>query len=156
MVLLFLLDFLRQERIIELLGTYRTSQQHRHWAAVLPTACQPDDCGAEVNALAFEKRIGDRGVRFAVALFEEEGEITPISDNVFRLATGGFNYLVFSGAPEQMVERQGVKTRARLAVVVISEGLAKRAWLVDGSQLTVNGRDHVKETQPVTREISLE
>ena len=129
-------------------------KMRRHWAAVLPRDCQPDDCGAEVTGVAFEKLIEAEGSRFAVALFEGDGSIKETSRDVFRLSQGDERYVVVGGSQETVCDNDRIQSQGRLAVVRFVERRPVMAWVVDGTTLTVNGQDLLDVDRPVTREIA--
>ena len=60
----------------------------RHWMAVLPRDCQPEDCGKEVDVLRYAKPIGEDGVEFVVALIEGEGGLQSDGPGVYHIEQG--------------------------------------------------------------------
>lgn len=131
-------------------------KSHRHWAAVLPGDCQPDDCGAEVNALVLEKQITAQGARFAVALFEGQGTIREEPPGVFRLVQRNEQYVVLAGSGQTVHLGCPVAAEGRLAVIEFAGGKPTHAWIVNGRRLTVNGRDLLSTDQPLTRHFHLQ
>ena len=129
---------------------------HRHWAAVLPRDCQPDDCGAEVVGLTLEKPIEADGARFAVALFEGEGSIREEPRGVFRLGQGDEQYLVLTGSQEVASDGYRIRTEGRLALVRFAQRRPVRAWVVEGSKLVVNEQSLLAADRPVTKEIAVD
>ena len=127
---------------------------HRHWAAVLPRDCQPDDCGAEVTGITLEKPIGADGARFAVALFEGEGSIEEQSRGVFRLGQAAEPYAVLTGDQEVVFDDCRIRAEGRLAVVRFAQHKPARAWVVEGSKLVLNGQHLLTADHPVTTEIA--
>ena len=110
----------------------------RHWAAVLPRDCQPTDCGKSVNVLRLEKAIGTQGAHFCVALFERDGAIEALSQRAFRLDTAGREYVVLFTDGAKMVEAVGVRTDAECACVEFINGVARRVWIFNGTNVSVN------------------
>jgi len=129
---------------------------HRHWAAVLPRDCQPDDCGVEVTGLAFEKPIQADGATFAVALFEGEGNIREGPKGVFRLCQENEEYTVFTGHQETASDDCRIRAEVRLAVVRFVDRRPVRAWVVEGTKLSIGDRDLLATDCPVTKEIAVE
>jgi len=128
---------------------------HRHWAAVLPRDCQPNDCGTQVTGLALEKPIAADGARFAVALFEGKGAVTEKPKGVFRLRQKDQRYVVLIGRQEAVCDDCQITSEGRLAVVQFSDNRPVRAWVVEGSKLVVNGQNLLAVDCPVTREITV-
>ena len=126
----------------------------RHWAAVLPSQCQPGDCGAQVTGLTWEKQITGNETEFAVALFEHDGELQR-EDEGFRLTQADRAYLVLPRDARSVIETEEIRAEARLLVLEKRDDRAVRAWVCDGIRLTCNGRDLLKAETPVTREIDL-
>jgi hypothetical protein len=129
---------------------------HRHWAAVLPRDCQPDDCGAEVTGLAFEKPIEADGARFAMALFGGEGSIREESNGVFRLCGPDDQYLVLSGSQEAVHDEHGIQAEGRLTVLRFAERRPTRAWIVEGTELVIDRQTLFTGDQPATKEIAID
>lgn len=129
---------------------------HRHWAAVLPRDCQPDDCGAEVVGLVLEKPIRAGGASFAVALFEREGNIQEEPTGVFRLRHGDYEDLILSGSLETVHDDCRIRAEGRLAVVRFAGRRPVRAWVVEGAKLEINRRSLLTTDHPVTREIAVD
>lgn len=128
----------------------------RHWAAVLPRDCQPDDCGAEVTGLTLEKPIGADGARFAVALFEGEGSIREEPTGVFRLVQGDQQYLVLTGPQEAASDGYRIRAEGRLAVIRFVQRRPVRAMVVEASKLVVNDHSLLAADRPVTKEIAVD
>ena len=143
--------------------TYRLAPAHpdevtdtktrRHWAAVLPRDCQPDDCGAEVTGLSFGKPIGAAGVGFGVALFEGAGSVAEESEGVFRLVQGNREYLVLCGDREAVANKSRISAKGRLAVIEQIEARPGRVWVVEATKLTMNEREIFAEDQAMSKEI---
>jgi hypothetical protein len=129
-------------------------ETQRHWAAVLPRDCQPDDCGTEVTGLALEKPIKADGACFAVALFEGKGEISEEPEGVYRLSQGDRQYVVLVGRREAISDDCRITAEGRLAVVRFDRQRPVRAWVVEGRKLVVNGQNLVSADCPVTKEIT--
>jgi len=125
----------------------------RHWAAVLPRDCQPNDCGAEVTGFAFEKPTKTDSARFAVAVFEGEGDISKEPEGVFRLSQGDERYVVLAGRQEAVSNDRQILAEARLAVVRFDRRRPVRAWVVEGVKLVVNDESLFATDRPVTKEI---
>ena len=128
----------------------------RHWAAVLPRDCQPDDCGTEVTGLSFEKPITAEGARFTVALFEGSGSIREEPEGVFRLGQGDRQYVVLCGDREAILNDKRISAEGRLAVILFVAGRPVRAWVVEGRKPMISGRDLLTAGQPVTKEMAVE
>jgi hypothetical protein len=129
---------------------------HKHWAAVLPRDCQPDDCGAEVTGLSFEKPIEADGARFAVALFDGDGTIHEGPNGVFRLSGPDQQYLMLTGSQKAVHDDHRIQTKGRLAVVCFAQRRPTRAWVVQGTKLVLDEHDLLTGDQPVTKEIAVE
>ncbi len=127
----------------------------RHWAAVLPRDCQPDDCGAQVVGLALAKPIGADGATFAVGLFEGRGAVRRDAANVFRLTHGDRQYVVLTGPGETTFEGHRIEADGRLTVVQCDRRQPSRAWVVEGRRLKAVGRGLLAEDRPVTRELAI-
>jgi len=125
---------------------------HRHWAAVLPGDCQPADCGKLVDAIAFQKRLGEAGGTFAVALFQGDGEVSQLGPGRYRLTTGKETYAILASRDDKPLELDGVVAAARLAVVQYSGSRPARWWVVDGRRLTVRGQVLLDAEGPKTME----
>ncbi len=128
----------------------------RHWAAVLPRDCQPDDCGAEVVGLVLEKPIDADGVRFAVALFEGDGSVTEEPRGVFRLSGKDRQHVVLTGPQETVSGGYRIRTEGRLAVIRFAQRRPVRAWVVDATKLAVDEYHLLSADHPVTREIAVD
>jgi len=122
----------------------------QHWEAVLPRDCQPDDCGKPVNVLRYEKAIGAAGARFCVGLFEGQGEIEAVSESAFRLRSEDAEYLLLFGAGE--VDR--VSADAECACVEFEGGQARRAWVFEGTRLSVGGVSWLAADETQTIELA--
>ena len=125
----------------------------KHWMAVLPRDCQPDDCGKRVGTLRYVKPIGENGVRFCVALFEGEGSIEPAADRVFKLKAGGRQYLLVFGEAQTTVDGTEVAAKAECACIEQFNGEPRRGWVINGTSLTVRGTDWLSAEQPQSIEI---
>ena len=131
-------------------------QTHNHWAAVLPRDCQPDDCGAEVTGLAFEKPIGTDGARFAVALLEEDGTVHEEPNGVFRLSGPDEEYVVLTGSQQAVHDDYRIQAEGRLTVLRFAQRRPTRAWVVDGTKLVVDKHSLIAADHPATKEIAVE
>lgn len=128
----------------------------RHWAAVLPRDCQPDDCGAEVVGLALEKPIEADGARFAVGLFEGEGTVREEPSGVFHLGQGNERYVVLTGTRESIHDDYRIKGKGRLTVIRFVDGRPIQAWVVEGTELVLNDQSLLGADSPVTREMAVD
>ncbi len=154
------------DRSVTLKGrqTYRLALAHpekltdiktrRHWAAVLPRDCQPDDCGKDVIGLEFQKPIGPEGADFVVALFEGAGTIGEEPHDIFRLAQGNRQYLVLCGNQEIVAGDARISTEGRLAVIEYVEARPRRIWVVEATRLAINDQEILAAKQPVSRSIT--
>lgn len=127
--------------------------REERWEAVLPRDCQPQDCGREVSVLRWHKPIGADGARFVVALFEGNGAIEPLSEGAFRLASGGREYLVLFADQGRRIAAGDVAAIARCACVEFRDRRATRAWVFEGTRLTVGDRQWLASDAPVTKEL---
>jgi hypothetical protein len=137
-------------------GDLTDVKTHNHWSAVLPRDCQPDDCGAEVVGLVLEKPIEAHGARFAVALFEGDGDIREEPTGVFRLSGPEEQYLVLSGSQEAICDDHRIQAEGRLTVIRFAQRRPARAWVVEGTKLAVNQQTLMAADQPATKEIGVE
>lgn len=126
-----------------------------HWAAVLPRDCQPDDCGAEVTWLVFEKPIETKGTTFAVAVYEGEGSIRAGRDGVYRLSQGNDQYVVLAGHQDVVMDGVRIKAEGRLAVARLADRRMVEAWVVEGTKLSTNDQDMIATDCPVTKHITV-
>ncbi|MEA3402589.1 MAG: heparinase II/III family protein [Armatimonadota bacterium] len=124
-----------------------------HWEAVLPRDCQPEDCGAPVNVLRWHKRIGPEGAQFAAALFEGDGHIEAAGEDAYRLTLGDRRWLVLFGDDGGRVEVDDVAAIARCACVELRDGKPTRAWVFEGTRLTVGDRQWLSSRERTSREV---
>ncbi len=127
--------------------------REERWEAVLPHDCQPEDCGREVSVLRWHKPIGPDGARFAVALFEGDGTIEPLGDAAFALTRGGRRWMVLFGDEGRRVEAEGVGAIARCACVEFAGDEPTRAWIFEGTRLSIGDRRWLASQEAVTREL---
>lgn len=91
-----------------------------------------------------EQPIGKDGASYAVALFEQDGEIERLTPRVFRLRAGERTWLVAFDAREQPVATEGFRAQARLAVIELAGKKPVRGWAVDGTLVEVMGQRLLK------------
>ncbi len=126
----------------------------RKWEAVLPRDCQPEDCGKPVSVLRWEKPIKDDGALFAVALIEGAGRIRLAGESGYRITDGDREWLVLFSDRRHRVEARKVAAMARCVCVEMHDGEALRAWVFDGTRLTVDDLVWLSSRDPVTREVT--
>lgn len=107
----------------------------KHWAAVLPRDCQPEDCGQIIPALAWVRQINGAGTTFAMALVEGTKAKLERQENLLRLTTNEAQYLISCGPTEQ----QQIVTDADCACVRYEGGRPVGAWVFGGTSLRING-----------------
>ncbi len=134
-------------------GEIEDVKVERHWMAVLPEACQPEDCGQVVPVIRYVKPIGSDGVRFCVAIAEAPGRCEAVSDDAVRLDLGQVSYVVLWGDGEREIRAGDVTARADCACVRVQEGRATRAWVIRGCRLDVGGRSWWTSSE--TRDVEL-
>lgn len=126
-----------------------------HWAAVLPRDCQPDDCGAEVTELAFEKPIRTDRVTFAVAICGGHGAIRAERDGVYHLSRDADEYVVLAGHREFDQDDFRIKSDGQLAVVRSVDRRMAEAWVVEATKLSIDDRDLIATDRSVTKRITV-
>jgi len=143
----------KQYALVPANNTARLTQERR-WAALLPKQCQPGDCGGQVNVLRFEKNITETETRFVFALFEGKGNIRASHPHTLRLETPKKEYLIVFDANQQTIEAKGIRAKAQLAVVEIKEGQPTRAWIKNGTHLSVGNNKLFENEQPYTGQVA--
>lgn len=120
----------------------------RHWAAVLPKDCQPADCGAEVNGLAFEQPIRQDATDIAIALFEGDGRISVSSPDLIRLTSHRTTYEILGSRLAGPRKVAGIEYDGLLLVLKRIDGRIDCAWIVNGTRLIIDGRNWLKRSEP--------
>lgn len=128
--------------------------REERWAAVLPRDCQPEDCGREVSVIRWHKPIGPEGARFAVALFEGDGAIEAAGEAGFALTQDDRRWLVLFGDDGRRTEVEDVAAIARCACVEYRAGEPRRAWVFEGTRLTIGERQWLASDERITREVN--
>lgn len=120
-------------------GEIEDVKVERHWMAVLPGSCQPEDCGQVVPVIRYVKPIGASGARFCVVVADGAGRCVPLSDDAVRLDLGGTSFVVLWGDGERELRAGKIVARAECACVRYRDDRPERAWLIRGRRLDVGG-----------------
>ncbi|MCP4645003.1 MAG: hypothetical protein GY851_31465 [bacterium] len=126
------------------------AQTEERWMTVLPEGCQPDDCGMPVPVLRYTKPIRDDGAEYCVAIFEGDGHVDATPDGLVNLTAGADTYTVTYGD----TKTKSLVVQAECVCVRHRDGKPDRAWVLNGSRLSVEGRVWLDDETPRSVELA--